>query len=122
MSKNNQDKDSYQEEVNALKAELKRLKAKEDTDNFKEKKIFCSNCNAEVKPGSKFCTKCGTVIDQNKLSNEMTSKDRLSSSKSSNVNNSLSPQPYQYADPMWDEIKSKNSDYLHRLNLYLGIK
>ena len=31
MSKNNQDKDSYQEEVNALKAELKRLKAKEQT-------------------------------------------------------------------------------------------
>ena len=81
--------DSYQEEVNALKAEIKTLKAQEDTNNFKEKKIFCSNCNAEVRPGSKYCAKCGTVIGQKKSSNDMPSKDRLSSAKTSTVNNSL---------------------------------
>jgi len=89
MSQSNKDKDSYQEEVDALKAELERLKAKEDINNFKEKKIFCSNCNAEVRPGSKYCAKCGTVIGQNKSSNDIPSKDRLNSSKSSKVNDSL---------------------------------
>ena len=87
QSKKDKDKDSYQEEVDALKAELKRLKTKEDTNNFQEKKIFCSNCNAEVRQGSKFCAKCGTVIEK-KLSNEITSKDRLSGSKTSTVNDS----------------------------------
>ena len=105
MTENNKDKDSYQEEVDALKAELKRLKAKEGINNSKEKKIFCSNCNAEVQPGSKFCTKCGTVIEQNKSSNEMSSKDRLA--RSSTVNVSLGRQPSQYSDPSWDDIKSK---------------
>ena len=103
------DKDSNQDEINNLKAELKRLKAEEDTNNFKEKKIFCSNCNAEVKPGSKYCAKCGTVIEQNNSSNDITSKDRLSSSKTSKVNGSLSPQSSQYSDPSWDEIKSKRT-------------
>ena len=89
MPKSNKDKDSYQEEVDALKAELERLKAKEDINNFKGKKIFCSNCNAELRLGSKYCAKCGTVISQNKSSNDMPSKDRLNSSKSSKVNDSL---------------------------------
>ena len=40
MSQSNKDKDSYQEEVDALKAELERLKAKEDINNFKGKKYF----------------------------------------------------------------------------------
>ena len=87
QSKKDKDKDSYQEEVDALKAELKRLKTKEDTNNFQEKKIFCSNCNAEVRLGSKFCAKCGTVIE-NKLLNDMASKDRLSGSKIPTVNDS----------------------------------
>tara|TARA_B100000287_G_scaffold429034_1_gene481546 strand:+ start:1396 stop:1920 length:525 start_codon:yes stop_codon:yes gene_type:complete len=89
MSESNKNKDSYKEEIDALKAELKRLKAKEDINNFKEEKIFCSKCNAEVRLGSKYCAKCGTVIGQNKSSNEMASKDRLNSSKSSKVNDSL---------------------------------
>ena len=106
MTENNKDKDSYQEEVDALKAELERLKAKEGINNSKEKKIFCSNCNAEVQPGSKFCTKCGTVIEQKKSSNEMSSQDRLA--RSSTVNNSLgTQQPSNHSDPSWDEIKSK---------------
>ena len=88
MSKSGKDKDSYQNEVNALKAELKKLKAKENTDNFKEIKIFCSHCNTEVKPGSKYCSKCGTVIGQKKSSNDMPSKDRLSSGKTPTVNDS----------------------------------
>jgi len=103
------DKDSYQDEINNLKAEIKKLKAEENTSNFKEKQIFCSNCNAEVKPGSKYCGKCGTVIEQNKSSNDISSKDRLSSSKPSNVNDSLSPQSSQYSDPSWDDIKSKRT-------------
>ena len=105
------DKDSNQDEINDLKAEIKRLKAKENTSNFKEKKIFCSNCNAEAKPGSKYCVKCGTVIEQNNSSNDITSKDRLSSSRTSKVNNSnsISPQSSQYSDPNWDEIKSKRT-------------
>ena len=41
--------------IDALKAEIESMKVKES--NFKEKKIYCSNCNAELKPGSKFCTK-----------------------------------------------------------------
>ena len=108
MTENNKDKDSYQEEVDALKAELERLKAKEGINNSKEKKIFCSNCNAEVKPGSKFCTKCGTVIEQKKSSNEMSSQDRLA--RSSTVNNSLRTQTSKYSDPSWDEIKSKRTN------------
>lgn len=88
QSKKDKDKDSHQEEVNALKAELKRLKTKEDTNNFQETKIFCSNCNAEVRLGSKFCSKCGTVIE-NKSSNKKTSKDRLSSAKASTVSDSV---------------------------------
>ena len=107
MPENNKDKDSYQDEVDALKAELERLKANDGRNNSKEKKIFCSNCNAEVKPGSKFCTKCGSVIDQNKVSNEISSKDRLASS--STENNSLRTQPSQYTDPSWDAIKSKRT-------------
>ena len=87
QSKKDKDKDSYQEEVDALKAELKRLKTKEDTNNFQEKKIFCSNCNSEVRLGSKFCAKCGTVIE-NKLLDDMASKDRLSGSKIPTVNDS----------------------------------
>ena len=87
MSQSDKDKDSYQKEVNALKAELKSLKAKEGTKKFEEK-IFCSNCNAEVRPGSKYCIKCGTVIGQNKSSSEIQSKDRLSSAKTSTVNDS----------------------------------
>ena len=82
------DKDSYQEEVDSLKAELERLKNEEDKNYFQEKKIFCSNCNAEVRIGSKFCAKCGTVIE-NKSQNEKTSQDRLSSSKTSEVNDSV---------------------------------
>ncbi len=105
MTENNKDKDSFQEEIDALKAELERLKAKEGINNSKEIKIFCSNCNAEVKPGSKFCTKCGTVIEQKKSSNEMSSNDRLA--RSATVNNSLTTQPSKYSDPSWDEIKSK---------------
>ena len=105
MPKSNKDKDSYQEEVDALKAEIERLKAKDGINNSEEKKIFCSNCNAEVKPGSKFCTKCGTVIDQNKSPNEISSNDRLA--RSSTVNISLGRQPSQYSDPSWDDIKSK---------------
>ena len=89
MPKSNKDKDSYQEEVDSLKAELERLKSKEDINNFKEQTIFCSNCNAEVRIGSKYCAKCGTVIGQNKSLNEMASKDRLSSSKTSTVNDSI---------------------------------
>ena len=109
MNKDNKDKNSYQEEINALKAELENFKAKEDKNNLKERKIFCSNCNAELKPGSKYCTQCGTVIGQNKSSNKMTNKDRLSSAKSSKVNDSLKSQPTQYSDPSWDEIKSKRT-------------
>ena len=88
QSKKDKDKDSHQEEVNALKAELKRLKTKEDTNNFQETKIFCSNCNAEVRLGSKFCSKCGTVIE-NKSSNKKPSKDRVSSAKASTVSDSV---------------------------------
>jgi len=117
------DKDSYQDEINDLKAEIKRLKAKEEKSNFKEKKIFCSNCNVEVKPGSKYCTKCGTVVAQNKSSNDITSKDRLSSSRTLKVNDSLSPQSSQYLDPSWDEIKSKRTTtgVLAILFGYLGV-
>ena len=88
QSDKDKDKDSYQEEVDALKDELKKLKAKEDTKKFEEKKIFCSKCNSEVRPGSKFCTKCGSVIGQNKTSSEISSKDRLGSAKTSTVNDS----------------------------------
>ena len=42
------DKDSYQEEIDALKGEIERLKIKEDINNPTEKKIFCLNCNAAV--------------------------------------------------------------------------
>ena len=87
MTKDNDD--SYQEEINSLKAELESLKANKVKDNLKEKKLFCSKCNAAVKPGSKYCTKCGTVIGPNKSLNEMTSKDRLSSAKTSTVNDSI---------------------------------
>ena len=87
MNKDNKDKNSYQEEINTLKAEIENLKDKEDKNNLKERKIFCSNCNAELRLGSKFCSKCGRVIE-NKSSNEMTSKDRLSTSKTSKVNDS----------------------------------
>ena len=101
------DKDSYQEEIDALKEEIERLKIKEDINNTTEKKIFCLNCNAEVKPGSKFCTKCGTVIEQNKSTNAILSNDRLA--RSSKVNNSAITQPSEYSDPSWDEIKSKRT-------------
>ena len=101
------DKDSYQEEIDALKEEIERLKIKEDINNTTEKKVFCLNCNAEVKPGSKFCTKCGTVIEQNKSSNAILSNDRLA--RSSKVNNSAITQPSEYSDPSWDEIKSKKT-------------
>ena len=87
MNKDNKDKNSYQEEINALKAELENFKAKEDKNNLKERKIFCSNCNAELRLGSKFCSKCGRVIEK-ESSNEVASKDRLSTSKTSKVNDS----------------------------------
>ena len=109
MTKDNKDKDSYQEEINALKAELESIKGKKDKNNLKEQKIFCSNCNAEVKPGSKYCTKCGSIIGQNNKSNITPNKDRLSSAKSSTVNDSLSTQPSQYSESSWDEIKSKRT-------------
>ena len=105
MTKDN--KDSYQEEINSLKEEIKRLKAEENKNNLEEKKIFCSNCNTEVKPGSKYCTKCGTVIEQNKSSNKIQSKDRLA--KSSKVNDSPVIQPPQYSESSWDAIKSKRT-------------
>jgi len=107
MTNSNKDKDSNQEEIDALKAEIERLKAKEGTNNPKEKKIFCSNCNAEVKSGSKFCSKCGTVTDQNNSTYAIFSNDRLASS--SKVNNSVITQPSQYSDQTWDEIKSKKT-------------
>tara|TARA_B000000565_G_C23558508_1_gene290456 strand:+ start:4 stop:561 length:558 start_codon:yes stop_codon:yes gene_type:complete len=107
MTNSNKDKDSNQEEIDALKAEIEKLKAKEGTNNPKGNKIFCSNCNAEVKPGSKFCSKCGTVIDQNISTNAILSNDRLA--RSSKVNNSTITQPSQYSDPSWDEIKSKKT-------------
>jgi len=121
MSQN--DKDSNQDEINDLKAEIKRLRAKEETSNFQEKKIFCSNCNVEVKLGSKYCGKCGTVIERNNSSNDITNKDRLSSSRTSNVNDSLSPQSSQYSDPSWDDIKSKRTTagILAILFGYLGV-
>ena len=102
------DKDSYQEEIDALKGEIERLKIKEDINNPTEKKIFCLNCNAEVKPGSKFCSKCGTVIEQNKSTNAIPSNDRLA--RSSKVNNSAITQPSKYSDPYWYEIKSKRTN------------
>jgi len=121
MSQN--DKDSNQDEINELKAEIKRLRAKEETSNFQEKKIFCSNCKVEVKPGSKYCGKCGTVIERNNSSNDITSKDRLVSSSPSNVNDSYRPQSSQYSDQSWDEIKSKRTTagILAILFGYLGV-
>ena len=73
---NSNEKNPLREEIDSLKSEIDQLKS------GKSSIIICNNCGAENISSSKFCTTCGSVLDNQ--TNEKTlqnitygNKDRL---------------------------------------------